>query len=347
MDSRDVAVHGFRWLGAAALALAVFAGPTRADAPVERFLAQLGASKAENAQAAAMIREQWSACTDCDPNEFLTQSLAVVAPTFRDGLDAYDADEYERCAERMAKLVDHADPFVAVHAAVYEIKALVQLERLVEAYDRINRLVADGGTRLAQHSYFLSEIEFTKGFCLLADLQYEEADEALSRFLVEHPEAPQRLTLAARQILTELDNREPGRIGEVADLMDYSGRRLRTADGGETVQSRQKRIVDLLDTLIKEAEEQEKNNCKSGSPSGQSGGKSGQMPSSPMQESRLPGGNPNEGELRAARRANPGDTWGSMPPAERERILQALRESFPPRYRQLVEQYYEQLAKQP
>jgi hypothetical protein len=36
-----------------------------------------------------------------------------------------------------------------------------------------------------------------------------------------------------------------------------------------------------------------------------------------------------------------------MPPADRERILQALRESFPNRYRQLVEQYYEQLAKKP
>ncbi len=36
-----------------------------------------------------------------------------------------------------------------------------------------------------------------------------------------------------------------------------------------------------------------------------------------------------------------------MPPAERERILQALRDNFPSRYRQLVEQYYEQLAKRP
>ena len=62
----------------------------------------------------------------------------------------------------------------------------------------------------------------------------------------------------------------------------------------------------------------------------------------------LPGGRFNEeGSMRAARRANPGEMWGSMPPAERERILQALRESFPSRYRQLVEQYYEELAKKP
>lgn len=346
MDSRELSVRGFRWIGVVSLALTALAPVSLADGPVDRFIAQLGSNKGESAQAADLIKEQWAACKECDPNEFLTQALTALSPAFREGLDAYDADAYETCAEKLSKLADDANPFLAVHAAVYEIKALIQLERFVEADQRITRLTADGGTHLAQHSYFSAEIAFSKGFCLLADLQYEEAQEALSRFLVENPDAPQRLILSAMQILTELDNRVSGKIGEVADLMDYSGRRLKTADGGETVQQRQKRIVDLLETLIKEAEEQEKNNCKSGG-SGQSGGKNAPSPGSPMQESRLPGGNPSEGELRAARRANPGDTWGSMPPAERERILQALRESFPPRYRQLVEQYYEQLAKQP
>lgn len=333
--------------GLAMIASVVSPVSARADAPVDRFLMQLDNRTAAGAQAAALIREQWASCNDCDAAEFLTQSLAVLSPGFRDGLDAYDRDEYERSAEELAKLTDDADPFLAVHAAVFEIKALTEIERFVEAAKRIDKLVADGGTRLANHSYFLPEIEFTKGFCQLADLQYEEAAESLTRFLVEHPDAPQRLTLAAKQILTELDNREPGKIGEVADLMDYSERRLKSVDGGDVVQARQKRIVDLLDTLIKEAEEQEKNSCKNSSSNGQNGGKTGPSPANPMQESRLPGGAPGDDGSRQGRRANPGDAWGAMPPAERERILQALRESFPPRYRRLVEQYYEQLAKQP
>ena len=342
MNTRPSWMRVFVWLG-----IAGWATTATADAPVDRFLAQLGVDTAAGAQAASLIREQWAACEDCDANEFLTQSLAVLSPDLREGLDAYDSDDYEGCAARMSKLVDDPDPFIAVHAGVYEIKALTEVERFVEASDRIYKLVADGGTRLERHSYFAPEIEFTKGYCLLADLQYDEAAEAFARFLVERPDAAQRLTLAAKQILTELDNRRPGKIGEVADLMDYSGRRLKSSDGGAMVQTRQKRIVDLLDVLIKDAEEQEKNSCKSGSPSGQSGGKAGRMPARPMQESRLPGGNPGEDGSRPGRRANPGDTWGAMPPAERERILQALRESFPARYRRLVEQYYEQLAKQP
>ena len=66
-----------------------------------------------------------------------------------------------------------------------------------------------------------------------------------------------------------------------------------------------------------------------------------------MQESILPQGNAQQGPMQQPRQANPGDAWGAMPPAQREKILQALRDSFPRRYRQLVEQYYEQLGKKP
>jgi tetratricopeptide (TPR) repeat protein len=316
------------------------------DAPVERFLSTLETMSVPG-EARSLLRERWAACQDCDANEFLTQALAVISTELRQGLDFFDADEYERSVVHMAGLVADNNPFVSVHAAVYEIKALVELERLVEAAERIAKLRADGSTRLAAHSYFAPEIEFLYGFCLLADLQYDEAEETLTRFIGENADAPGRLLMAAKQMLVELANREPERLGEVTDLMNYSGRRLKSADGGDLVQSRQQRIIDLLDRLIKDAEEQEKNSCKSSSSGSGSGRSSTRSPANPMQESRLPGGSPRDESLRAGRRANPGEVWGNMPPGERERILQALRESFPSRYRQLVEQYYEELAKKP
>ena len=318
-----------------------------AEGPVDRFLAGLDTATAVPSDARQMLREKWSRCDGCDPAEFLTQALAVLSPKFREGLDAYDADEYERCAKLMSDLRADADPFVVTHAAVYEIKSLVAREHLVEAGQRIRQLAEGGGTRVSAHSYFAAELEFLDGFCLLADLQYDAAASALTRFLTGYPDAPPRLLIAAKQMLLELNNREPGRMSELADLMDYSGRRLKTADGGEVVQTRQQRILDLLDQLIKEEEEKEKNSCNNpGSGSG-SKSSSGRSPAKPMQQSMLPGGNPQEESLRASRRANPGEMWGAMPPGERDRILQALRESFPSRYRQLVEQYYEELAKKP
>jgi len=348
-----------RWLGGALYLLvgcATDVSPVTATAdtavtrggegPVDRFLTGLDTTTAVPLDARQMLRAKWSECDGCDPAEFLTQALAVMSPKFREGLDAYDADEYERCAKLMSDLRSDADPFVAVHAAVYEIKSLVALEQLVEAGQRIRQLAEGGGSRVTAYSYFAAEVEFLNGFCLLADLQYDAAASALARFVTGYSDAPPRLLIAAKQMLLELNNREPGRMPEVVDLMDYSGRRLKTADGGEVVQTRQQRILELLDQLIKEEEEKEKNSCNN--PSSGSGGKSsGRSPAKPMQQSMLPGGKQQDESLRASRRANPGEMWGAMPPGERDRILQALRESFPSRYRQLVEQYYEELAKKP
>ncbi|MCH7807916.1 MAG: hypothetical protein IIB60_01720 [Planctomycetes bacterium] len=346
----------------------ILAGSTTtaiAQEPVDRFVAGLQADSSWPVEARELIRKTWSTCDDCDGEEFLTQGLAVLSETFRRGLDAYDADRYGTCASVMATLRDDANPFIAANAAAYEIKSLVAMDRLLEASERIKALTRaarqspvdnaeaphaehpdaarSGADRIAAYSYFAAEIEFLRGYGLLADLQYDKAASALNDFLSKYPDASQRLNLAARQMLAELANRQPGRIGEVVDLMNYSGRRLASNDASTRVQGRQQRIIELLDRLIQDAEQQEQSGGGGGG--GGSGGSPGQSPRSPMQESQLPGGSPSQSPLRDVRRANPGEAWGGMPPAQRERILQTLRDSFPGRYRRLVEQYYEQLAK--
>lgn len=348
-ETRNSALLGGTLSLALLIACASAAAETKDRGPADRLVATMSTRAGVPQEAAEMIRTRWAQCTDCDPEEFLTQALAVVSEDFRTMLDAYDADEYGECAARGAELAKSEDPFLAVNAAAYEIKALVALDQNLEAGQRVRALLVDNGERLAAHSYFAAEMAFLDGFCLLADLQYDPAALALNAFLSNYPDASPRLTIAAKQILLELANREEGKMAEVVDLMQFSGRRLKNADGSEIVQTRQQRILDLLDQMIKEAEDQEKSSCENGASGGSSGqqNQGGQAPSNPMQDSMLPGGNPQEGNLRDARRANPGESWGAMPPAERERILQALRESFPNRYRKLVEQYYEELAKKP
>ncbi|MDO8630757.1 MAG: hypothetical protein Q7R41_09705, partial [Phycisphaerales bacterium] len=316
------------------------------DPPIDRFLATFDTRADVPADAKALIRSRWADCRDCDAEEFLTQALAVVSPKFRDGLDAYDVDNFGQCVTMMHDLTSDADSFVAIHAAVYEIKSLVAVDRAMEAGERLKDLSARSDD-IAAHSYFGAEVDFLRGYCLLADLQYGAASTTLKEFLAKHADASPRLVISAKQMLVELANREAGRLGDVVDLMDFSRRRLKNDDTGEIVRTRQQKIIDLLDQLIKEAEDKEKQSSSSSSSGGGSGNPSGGNPSNPMQQSRLPGGDPGDGPNRPARRANPGEMWGSMPPAERERVLQALRASFPSRYRQLVEQYYEELAKKP
>lgn len=342
----------------AAMALCLCATVAIADSPADRFVAGLDQASSIPVEARDLIRASWAGCKDCDGSEFLTQGLAVLSPRFRQGLDAYDAEEYGDCAAIMRDLQSSRNGFVATHAAVYEIKALVALDRLVVARQRIETVLFGSGQASAPmidvdtYSYFSPEVAFLRGFCLLADLRYEQAHIALDEFVTTYPEASQRLVIAARQMLMELQNRQLEGLGDVVDLMNYSGRRLSHADSGDMLRERQDRIVELLDGLIEDAEKQEKSSSSSssGGGGGSSGGQQqsgGAKPSSPLEDSILPGGRGQTGKLGARRRANPGDMWGAMPPAKREQILQALRDNFPRRYRKLVEQYYEELAKKP
>ena len=123
---------------------------------------------------------------------------------------------------------------------------------------------------------------------------FTEAEKALSKFLKDHEDSSQRLVVAARQMLAELENRQAGRIGEVVDLMHYSGRRLTQSDTSDPVRDRQQKIIDILDRLIKDAEEEE---SSSSSSSGSGGGdrdgapglrhvRGGADPAEPLRSSR-------------------------------------------------------------
>lgn len=335
---------------AVVVAVAVSASAARGQTPVDHMLGHLDEIAELSEDARNLMRSTWSNCDDCDGEEFLLQALSLIDPSFCELLDAYDNDDHARCVPLAEELRWSVDPFVAANAAAYKIKSLIALERFGEAGDAVNRLLDDGGTSLERHTYLAAEVRFLKGFTLLVNLKFVEARRSLAQFVERYPDGSPRLVLSARQMLAELANREPEGIGEVVDLMNYSKHRLASLHSGDPVQEKQRHAVELLDALIEEAEKQEKSGGSGGgsgskNPSGQPNPKN--SPSSPMEESMLPGGQGTGESLRNARRASPAEVWGNLPPDKREQILQALRENFPSRYRKLVEQYYEELAKKP
>lgn len=313
--------------------------------PIDEFLTTLAGRADVAADVRAFVLKDWNECEDCDAAAFLVEALSLISPPFAEAMAAYDAGDMKACAERMAALAESNDPFLAVHAALYQAKALVALNDTVAAAKVIDALLADAGKRVARYSYAGAEVDFLRVYCLVQDLQFGAAERELEAFLQRYPDVPQRLTVSANQMLAEIRNRQAGRIGEVTDLMTYAAGRLGNGDSGDVVQERQKKAVELLEAMIKDAEEAEKNAANSGGGGGSNRGS--RSPNSPMPDSSLPQGQAQPGALKETRRANPAESWGAMPPAEREKILQALQESFPRRYRRLVEQYYEQLAKEP
>lgn len=347
MRTMQATTNPTAWRGflAAAIWQMTLTAATLAEGPADRFVRHIESTPSVPAEARELIRKSWADCDGCDGEEFLTQGLAVFSEPFRKGLDAFEEEDYGECARIMGGLLADSDPFVAANARAYEIRAMMQLERLVDVGQRVDAIAGEAREAIDRFTYFAAELDFIRAFALLADVRYEEAAAALQAFLRDHADAPQRLVIPARQMLLELNNREPEKIGDVVDLMSFCSRQLKHADSGDAVRQRQDRIIELLDKLVEEAEQQEQSGGGS-SGSGNSGGS--RAPSNPMQQSTLPGGSaPEGGGMRESRRANPGEAWGAMPPAERERILQALRDSFPSRYRRLVEQYYEDLAKRP
>ncbi len=313
------------------------------DEVLRAFLDHVQYSKSIPAKTKEIVSKEARDRGDESASDFLIEAMALLSPPFLQGLDAYDAEDYPKVISEMKKAAGGDDPFVAANARAFVVKSLAEQDKLEEALEQVTPLVADENA-LDLHTYFAAEMLYIKGYAELQTLHYSEAGRTLRTMIERYPEAASRLRVTARQMLAELGRREPDKIGDVTDLMVYAARRLGNSDTGDRVQDQQQRAIDLLDALIEEAEDNEQSSSSGG---GSGSGKGQSQPQSPMQDSQLPGGSAQEGYLRTTRQAKPGEAWGAMPASERKRILQSLRDSFTSRYRSLVEQYYQELSKEP
>ncbi|NJL32385.1 MAG: hypothetical protein HC898_12650 [Phycisphaerales bacterium] len=165
--------------------------------------------------------------------------------------------------------------------------------------------------------------------------------------LENYPEAHPRWKLGAQARLRELADQQPGTLGEVAGHMDFSRRRLAQAQADDSTQKVQQQVVALLDKLIEDAQNKEQAGGSSGGKAGNGqGSPSGNAnPSAPAQQSVAPVGEARMGAQRAGRNAA-GEDWLKLQDRQRQEILEALKERFPDRYGELVEQYYRNLAEE-
>lgn len=331
-------------VGGVALGQTPDAKPDRIEKLNQAFLAHVRALGTEHAIARTTIIEGWEQTYRGQLAEsFVPDALAVLYPTYYEALQAFDAERPADVVRLLKPLLSHEDPFLAANAEYFRVRALVSLGR----YEEIETALASIEQRTdhyVAHTPYAPHLWFIKAFCEARNLRFEQATQTLQTLETQFGTVPEAVSVGAAQLLLEIQRREQGTLGEVATVMDYVADRLNTADGTENVQRRQKQIIAMLDRLI-EQQEQKEQQCGGGS--SQRPGKSDKPPQAaqnPKQDSNAPGGSGQIGDLHAAPKADPGEEWGKLPPAERERILQSIRERFPSRYRQLVEQYYRALA---
>lgn len=325
--------------------------PAPPPVPVEQviadFLGYIESADAYDAKSREFVAAQ-RAETDAERlPEFLTSAYSVLSKDFTKALDLIDGDRVGDAATAFETLSSSDDPYLSVTAANLGATAMIELDqvdRCLEMLDRVRR----AHDPIESYTTASDHFRFILGYCQVHNLQYRDAYATFEDFLKNHPNAPERLVVGARQILTELDRRAPGRIGDVRDIMHYARRKISNGRLDEDLIVKQHEAVALLNSLIKEAEDQE--NQGQGDGEGGGGGKGGgdsggkKDPGGGAQRSTKPQGHGDVGELRR-QRARPGEMWGKMPPRDREELLQTLQKQFPSQYRELLEQYYKQLAK--
>ncbi|RMF41611.1 MAG: hypothetical protein D6753_09315 [Planctomycetota bacterium] len=172
-------------------------------------------------------------------------------------------------------------------------------------------------------------------------LQPEACLEDVDLLLQRESELPVRYARLARLIRADLEGYEPESLDEVARLMRDVHRRLDLGRAGQLVREEEQKIVEKLDKLIEQIEQQMQQQQQQQS---QSQGADQQSQSRPMEESQIAGG------------SGPGDVdkkdtgqrsgWGNLPPAQRQEALQRLTEQLPSHYRDVIEGYFRELAKQ-
>lgn len=186
-------------------------------------------------------------------------------------------------------------------------------------------------------------LRYLRAVSLRQTIADEAAGEELERLVACEASFPSDTLGPARRWVVEALAREleaeSRPLPVVARRMRDVERRLTLAQADDPTVERHEIILEELDELIDKLEKQRKQQQQKASQSAQGGGST---PGEPAEES-LPSELKGPGEVDR-KRLVAGDAWGSLPPAERERLTQAITRDFPPHYRSLVEDYFRTLA---
>ena len=164
----------------------------------------------------------------------------------------------------------------------------------------------------------------------------DDAQALLTRLLERETELPRRYQQLGQLMLKDSESLQDESLDHIARRMKDIRRRLALARAGKTVQEIEDGVIESLDKLIEELEKQQQQQMSQQAQSG--GAPSG----TPMPDSRL-------AEMKGPGKVEQRDIgktadWGDVPPKDREQALQEIGREFPSHYREVIEQYFRELA---
>ena len=314
----------------------------------ERFLTHLDTLDDAPDEVVAELRAAWeSGETSGSSADRVDGALERLYPEFAAGRRALEASRADEAARALEPLIAANDPFLAANALYYTALAHWQAERA----DSATALLM-GHSRLWLELDALTahapELHLMRSFGDARAGHYHAAATALRELLTRYTDADEGFRARVGSLLQRIVGRGLDRLDEAATRMSSAAERLTRGDTGEATRAEQTRVLTVLDELIAQAEQQMTPPQSKPKPTPAPSPQEGQSkPEQAAKESTERTGPGQTAELGDAPQAQPGAAWGKLPPAERERVLQAIGERHPSRYRQLVEQYYRALAEEP
>ena len=305
---------------------------TPSNAEVQEQIADWLDSIDANQQQRREVRLIWS--RDSDPHDLLDRVIASLSVADRrvavlvelvgdpaslreqPNVDWLDAVDGMRWASANARL------YLArslMHARLYD-EAAFHLERL--ALDE----VVDPAALLFYRMSAYHQI-----------VRPDRARAALVQLLEREESIPRRYAQLARLVESDLASLDDQSLDHISRRMDDIRRRLEIGRTGRRVQDIERSVVESLEKMIEEQQkqQQQQQSQRSGSP----------QSSRPMDDSRLPAKIESPGRVDAKSIGNQSG-WGDLPPKERRQAMEQLAREFPVHYRELIEQYFRDLADQ-
>jgi hypothetical protein len=308
------------------------------DSVRKRALAWLDEANLDD-QAADKVRELWpkQKPADAAPGTLLdrvAQSLALASPEAK-ALVTQCGRPYEGPSTPKPEwLADSKNPeFLRNNLRLYYARWLAQYGLYDEVLEQVGELrpadVVDPAALLFYQMVAYHQL-----------VRPDEARAALAGLMEHEDQLPRRYHEVAQLVQRDLGGLEDESLDHIARRMRDVRRRLAYGRAGTKVQAVEKGVLDSLDKKIKDLEDKQRQQQQQAA--AQASGKSSGKTSKPMEDSRI-------AELKGPMKVDRRDIghesgWGDLPPKEREQALQQIGRDFPAHYRELIEDYFRELA---
>jgi len=300
---------------------------------IERFFKKVDARTDLDADMKARIAKLQAGAVLGGEYGCIHQSLLLVDADYKKADALLLGERFAAAADLYKRVATSDDEYLKAYATFRYGLSEMNRERFEDAAAAFQTVLKEWGR------YVGCDVEcaFYIAVCYGQMREKEKAIVAATRFLEDYPDAPERFRAAMEQMKNELVQEWESPLYDLAGKMNQVGREIEKGETGNPTQKKQGEIIEILNELIKKAEQQE-GGGKGGNSGGSGKARGNQKSSNPANDSSLPGGSSRTGDLRGKPRGA-GEQWGEMRDKERDEVLQALKEKFPGRYRELQEQY--------